>query len=114
MSDSSDAPLSTYSHGTRIGVIVALHGGDDALGREVAVLLDGALLARVDASAIGERLLLTEIVPAARASRTALSISRCAVMPTFFRNFRTLMLKMSSSMSRLLCLHVRIALQAAD
>jgi len=33
----SDAPLATYSHGTRIGVIVALHGGDDALGRDLAM-----------------------------------------------------------------------------
>jgi elongation factor Ts len=33
----SDAHLSTYSHGTRIGVIVALHGGDDTLGRDLAM-----------------------------------------------------------------------------
>ena len=33
----SDAPLATYSHGTRIGVIVALQGGDDALGRDLAM-----------------------------------------------------------------------------
>jgi elongation factor Ts len=33
----SDAPLATYSHGTRIGVVVVLQGGDDALGRDLAM-----------------------------------------------------------------------------
>ena len=36
--------------------------------------------------------------PAATASRTAFSISRCEVMPTFFRNLRRLLLKTSSFM----------------
>src|SRR5215470_15260616 len=38
------------------------------------------------------------ILPLATASRTARSISRCAVTPTFLRNFRTLVLRMSSFM----------------
>jgi elongation factor Ts len=33
----ADAPLATYSHGTRIGVVVALAGGGDALGHDVAM-----------------------------------------------------------------------------
>src|SRR6202035_6047803 len=37
--------------------------------------------------------------PASRASRTAFSISRCEVMPTFFRNLRRLVLKTSSFMA---------------
>src|SRR6266581_2966509 len=36
--------------------------------------------------------------PAATASRTAFSISRCEVMPTFLRNPRRLLLKVSSFM----------------
>src|SRR6476659_2928039 len=36
--------------------------------------------------------------PASIASRTAFSISRCEVMPTFFRNLRRLALKTSSFM----------------
>src|SRR5690349_5692639 len=37
-------------------------------------------------------------LPASMASRTAFSISHCEVTPTFFRNFRKLVLKMSSFM----------------
>lgn len=33
----SRAPLATYLHGTRIGVIVALEGGDESLGRDLAM-----------------------------------------------------------------------------
>jgi elongation factor Ts len=33
----SDAPLATYSHGTRIGVLLALVGGEDALGHDLAM-----------------------------------------------------------------------------
>jgi elongation factor Ts len=33
----SDAPLATYSHGTRIGVVLALVGGADALGHDLAM-----------------------------------------------------------------------------
>src|SRR6266566_541470 len=45
--------------------------------------------------------------PSASASRTAFSISRCEVMPTFFRNLRRLVLNTSSfinaSQDSLLC-----------
>src|ERR1700738_5266858 len=41
--------------------------------------------------------------PAATASRTAFSISRCEVMPTFFRNLRRLELKTSSFMKAPWC-----------
>jgi elongation factor Ts len=34
---SSDAELHTYRHGTRIGVVVALQGGDEALGHDLAM-----------------------------------------------------------------------------
>jgi elongation factor Ts len=34
---SSDAPLATYLHGTRIGSVVALEGGDDQLGKDLAM-----------------------------------------------------------------------------
>jgi len=33
----ADAPLATYSHGTRIGVVLALVGGADALGHDLAM-----------------------------------------------------------------------------
>jgi elongation factor Ts len=33
----ADAPLATYKHGTRIGVLVAMTGGDDALGHDLAM-----------------------------------------------------------------------------
>jgi elongation factor Ts len=33
----ADAPLATYRHGTRIGVIVAMQGGDDQLGHDLAM-----------------------------------------------------------------------------
>jgi elongation factor Ts len=33
----SDTPLGTYLHGTRIGTVVALEGGDDALARDLAM-----------------------------------------------------------------------------
>jgi elongation factor Ts len=34
---SSDAPLAVYRHGTRIGVVVVLLGGDDVLGHDLAM-----------------------------------------------------------------------------
>jgi elongation factor Ts len=34
---SSDAPLATYLHGTRIGSVVALEGGDEQLGKDLAM-----------------------------------------------------------------------------
>jgi len=34
---SSDAPLATYLHGTRIGCIVAMTGGDEQLGKDLAM-----------------------------------------------------------------------------
>ena len=33
----SNAPLATYLHGSRIGTVVALEGGDDTLGRDLAM-----------------------------------------------------------------------------
>jgi elongation factor Ts len=33
----ADAPLATYSHGTRIGVVLAMTNGDDALGHDLAM-----------------------------------------------------------------------------
>jgi len=33
----ADAPLASYRHGTRIGVVVAITGGDDALGHDLAM-----------------------------------------------------------------------------
>jgi elongation factor Ts len=34
---SSDSPLAVYRHGTRIGVVVVLSGGDDVLGHDLAM-----------------------------------------------------------------------------
>jgi elongation factor Ts len=34
---STDASLATYRHGTRIGVVVAMQGGDEALGHDLAM-----------------------------------------------------------------------------
>jgi elongation factor Ts len=33
----AEAPLATYRHGTRIGVVVAIQGGDEALGHDLAM-----------------------------------------------------------------------------
>jgi elongation factor Ts len=33
----ANAPLATYRHGTRIGVVVAMQGGDEALGHDLAM-----------------------------------------------------------------------------
>ena len=33
----SDGPIGTYTHGARIGAIVALNGGDEALARDIAM-----------------------------------------------------------------------------
>src|SRR5207253_2196529 len=46
-------------------------------------------------------------LPLSAALRTACSISRCDVTPTFFKNLRTLMLKVSSFMGLSSCARVR-------
>ena len=35
--DTADGKLANYLHGTRIGVLVAVNGGDDALGKDIAM-----------------------------------------------------------------------------
>jgi elongation factor Ts len=51
---SSDAPLATYRHGTRIGVVVAMQGGDETLGHDLAMHI----------AAINPQYLSAEDVPA--------------------------------------------------
>ncbi|HET9694029.1 MAG TPA: translation elongation factor Ts [Steroidobacteraceae bacterium] len=50
----ADAPLHTYRHGTRIGVVVAMQGGDAALGHDLAMHI----------AAINPQYLSAEQVPA--------------------------------------------------
>ena len=51
---SANAPLATYRHGTRIGVVVAMQGGDEALGHDLAMHV----------AAINPRYLSADDVPA--------------------------------------------------
>jgi elongation factor Ts len=63
---SSPGPLGTYIHGTRIGSVVALQGGDDALARDIAMHVAAANPAYIDAGDVPadqldkEREILTE------------------------------------------------------
>ena len=63
---SSPGPLGTYIHGTRIGSVVALQGGDDALARDLAMHVAAANPAYIDVGDVPaaqldkEREILTE------------------------------------------------------
>jgi elongation factor Ts len=63
---SSPGPLGTYIHGARIGSVVALQGGDDALARDIAMHVAAANPAYIDAGDVPadqldkEREILTE------------------------------------------------------
>jgi elongation factor Ts len=63
---SSPGPLGTYIHGTRIGSVVALQGGDDALARDIAMHVAAVNPAYIDAGDVPadqldkEREILTE------------------------------------------------------
>jgi elongation factor Ts len=63
---SSPGPLGTYIHGTRIGSVVALQGGSDALARDIAMHVAAANPAYIDAGDVPadqldkEREILTE------------------------------------------------------
>jgi elongation factor Ts len=56
---SSDSPLAVYRHGTRIGVVVVLSGGDDVLGHDLAMHI----------AAINPQYLSTDDVPADQLAR---------------------------------------------
>jgi elongation factor Ts len=56
---SSDSPLAVYRHGTRIGVVVVLSGGDDVLGHDLAMHI----------AAINPQYLSTDDVPADQLTR---------------------------------------------
>ncbi|MFO1468153.1 MAG: translation elongation factor Ts [Steroidobacteraceae bacterium] len=62
----STGPLGTYLHGTRIGALVALEGGDEALAKDLAMHVAAINPAYVDAAAVPadvlnkEREILTE------------------------------------------------------
>jgi len=62
----SPGPLGTYTHGTRIGCVVALQGGDEALARDLAMHVAAVNPAYVDAGDVPadvlakERAILTE------------------------------------------------------
>jgi elongation factor Ts len=49
---SAAGALGTYLHGTRIGCLVAIEGGDEALARDLAMHVVGSNPAYVDASAV--------------------------------------------------------------
>jgi elongation factor Ts len=63
---SSPGPLGTYIHGARIGSVVALQGGDDALARDIAMHVAAVNPAYIDAGDVPadqldkEREILTE------------------------------------------------------
>ena len=48
----SPGPLGTYIHGTRIGSVVALEGGDDALARDLAMHVAAVNPAYIDATQV--------------------------------------------------------------
>jgi elongation factor Ts len=62
----SPGPLGTYTHGTRIGSVVALQGGDETLARDLAMHVAAVNPAYIDAGAVPadvlakERAILTE------------------------------------------------------
>jgi elongation factor Ts len=56
---SSDSPLAVYRHGTRIGVVVVLSGGEDVLGHDLAMHI----------AAINPQYLSTDDVPADQLTR---------------------------------------------
>jgi elongation factor Ts len=62
----SPGPLGTYTHGTRIGSVVALQGGDEQLARDLAMHVAAVNPAYIDAGAVPadvlgkERAMLTE------------------------------------------------------
>jgi len=62
----SPGPLGTYTHGTRIGSVVALQGGDEQLARDLAMHVAAVNPAYIDAGAVPadvlakERAILTE------------------------------------------------------
>ncbi len=62
----SPGPLGTYTHGTRIGSVVALQGGDEPLARDLAMHVAAVNPAYIDASGVPadvlakERAILTE------------------------------------------------------
>jgi elongation factor Ts len=62
----SPGPLGTYTHGTRIGCVVALQGGDEALARDLAMHVAAVNPAYIDAGDVPadvlakERAILTE------------------------------------------------------
>jgi elongation factor Ts len=57
---SSPGPLGTYIHGSRIGSVVALQGGDDSLARDLAMHVAAANPAYVDAGDVPADMLAKE------------------------------------------------------
>jgi elongation factor Ts len=57
---SSPGPLGTYMHGTRIGSVVALQGGDDALARDLAMHVAAVNPAYIDAGDVPAEMLAKE------------------------------------------------------
>jgi len=56
----SPGPLGTYIHGTRIGSVVALQGGDDSLARDLAMHVAAANPAYIDAGDVPADMLAKE------------------------------------------------------
>ena len=57
---SSPGPLGTYIHGSRIGSVVALQGGDDSLARDLAMHVAAANPAYIDAGDVPADMLAKE------------------------------------------------------
>lgn len=57
---STDGVLASYLHGSKIGVLVDLNGGDEALGRDIAMHIAAAKPKALDASGVDAELIDTE------------------------------------------------------
>ena len=58
--ETSTGKLATYLHGSKIGVLVNYAGGDDALGRDIAMHIAASKPKSIDASGVDAELIETE------------------------------------------------------
>lgn len=58
--ETTDGKLATYLHGSKIGVLVSYSGGDDALGRDIAMHIAASKPKSIDASGVNQEDIATE------------------------------------------------------
>jgi elongation factor Ts len=58
--EAGNGKLATYLHGSKIGVLVSYTGGDDALGRDIAMHIAASKPKSIDASGVDAELIATE------------------------------------------------------